>query len=85
MSLLSWGNYPKTKGRTFRFDKISTLKQIINEYDELIAYGHGRSYGDSALSENIIKLRPYKYFLKFKICYFNFNMKLLNNLILLLT
>ena len=65
MNLLSWGNYPKTKGRIFSFDKLSTLKHIINEYDGLIAYGHGRSYGDSALSENIIKVRPHNYFLNF--------------------
>ncbi len=65
MSLLSWGNYPKTENRTFSFDKDSILRQIIDENDELIPYGNGRSYGDSALSKNIIKVRPHNYFLNF--------------------
>lgn len=65
MNLLSWGNYPKTKNRTFGFGKDSTLRRIIDENDELIPYGNGRSYGDSALSKNIIKVRAHNYFLNF--------------------
>ena len=65
MSLRSWGNYPKTKNRVFSFDQDATLKNIINEHDELIPYGNGRSYGDSALSKNIIKVKPHNLFLNF--------------------
>jgi FAD/FMN-containing dehydrogenase len=65
MSLHSWGNYPKIENKTFCFNKNSRLKSIVNEYDELIAYGNGRSYGDSALSKNIIHVRPYNYLLNF--------------------
>lgn len=65
MSLRSWGNYPKTENRVFCFDKNSTLRYIIDEYNELIPYGNGRSYGDSALSKNIIKVRTHNYFLNF--------------------
>ena len=65
MSLMSWGMYPKIKNSVFKFDKEETLKQIINEYDELIPYGNGRSYGDSALSSNIINVRPKDYFIDF--------------------
>jgi FAD/FMN-containing dehydrogenase len=65
MSLLSWGNYPKTKNRTFSFDKNHTLRHIFEKYNELIPCGNGRSYGDSALSKNIIKVRTHNYFLNF--------------------
>ncbi len=65
MSLLSWGMYPEVKNSVFKFDKEETLKQIINEYNELIPYGNGRSYGDSALSSNIINVRPYDNFIGF--------------------
>ncbi|MCP4552928.1 MAG: FAD-binding oxidoreductase [Bacteroidetes bacterium] len=65
MRLLSWGNYPKTENRTFSFDKNSTLRYIINKYNKLIPYGNGRSYGDSALSKNIIKVKNHNYFLNF--------------------
>ena len=65
MSLLSWGNYPKVKNKVFNFKSILNLKDIIHEHSELITYGHGRSYGDSALSKNIIKVRTHDYFLNF--------------------
>lgn len=65
MSLLSWGMYPEVKNSVFKFDNEKTLKQIINQYDELIPYGNGRSYGDSALSSNIIYVKPHDYFISF--------------------
>ncbi|MBT7557979.1 FAD-binding oxidoreductase [Candidatus Woesearchaeota archaeon] len=65
MRLLSWGNYPKIENLTFSFYKNSTLRHIIDKHNELIPYGNGRSYGDSALSKNIIKVRTYNYFLNF--------------------
>jgi len=65
MNLLSWGNHPKIESRAFSFDNEATLKHIVSEHNELIAYGNGRSYGDSALSKNIIRVRPYNYFLSF--------------------
>lgn len=65
MSLMSWGMYPKIKNRVFTFDKVETLKQIVSEDEDFIPYGNGRSYGDSALNENIIHVRPRDYFLSF--------------------
>ncbi len=64
-NLRSWGNYPKIKSREFSFDQDSILRDIINNHDELIPYGNGRSYGDSALSKNIIKVKQHNYFLHF--------------------
>jgi len=65
MILRSWGNYPKTLSNVFSFKQEATLKHIVTEHDELIPYGNGRSYGDSALSKNIVKVKPYNYFLNF--------------------
>lgn len=65
MNLLSWGMYPKIKNTVFKFDKKETLKKILSKHDELIPYGNGRSYGDSALSTNIINLKPKDYFIDF--------------------
>ena len=65
MSLLSWGIYPKFKNSVFKFNKEDKLKSIIEKYDNLIAYGNGRSYGDSALSKNIINVKPKDYFIDF--------------------
>jgi len=65
MSLTSWGHYPKTKNQALCFDNVSKLAQILDEYDDLIPYGNGRSYGDSALSKNIITVKSRNYFLDF--------------------
>lgn len=65
MSLMSWGMYPKVNNSVFKYDKEETLRQIINEHSELIPYGNGRSYGDSALSSNIINVKPHDYFIDF--------------------
>jgi len=65
MNLMSWGMYPRIKNTVFKFNKEETLKEIIDTNDELISYGNGRSYGDSALSYNIIKVKPKDYFLNF--------------------
>ena len=61
----SWGMHPKIKSTVFKFDKAETLNKIISEHDILIPYGNGRSYGDSALSTNIIDIRPKDYFIDF--------------------
>ncbi len=65
MSLLSWGMYPKVTNTVFKFNSEERLKEIISEYNDLIPYGNGRSYGDSALSSNIINVKPKDYFIDF--------------------
>lgn len=65
VTLPSWGNYPKIENRAFSFDNEVALKHVVSGHDELICYGNGRSYGDSALSKNIVQVRPYSYFLNF--------------------
>jgi len=65
MSFMSWRMYPKIKSTVFKFNKEEALKEIINTHDELIPRGNGRSYGDSALSSNIINVKPKDYFIDF--------------------
>ena len=66
MSFMIWGMYPKIKNTVFKLDKKKTLKKIINEHNEIIPCGNGRSYGDRALSSNIIDTKP-------KDCFIDFN------------
>lgn len=65
MNLMSWGMYPRIESNVFKFDGEESLKHVINEHSELIPYGNGRSYGDSALSRNIVDLRPKNHFIDF--------------------
>ena len=63
MQLSSWGMYPKIKHSTHLLDE-NTI-QTLQEGKNFIPYGNGRSYGDSALAENIIYCKPHNYFLDF--------------------
>ena len=65
MSLNSWGMYPQVENSVLKFSTKESLASIIKENSNLIAYGNGRSYGDSALSKNIINVKPYNYFMAF--------------------
>ena len=53
----AWGMYPKIKCKQFTFEKEVALKEIIGQNNNLIPFGNGRSYGDSALSEKIVSTR----------------------------
>jgi len=65
MSLNSWGNYPRIKNRKHNFINERALADIVTSDDEFIPYGNGRSYGDSAINEDIIYCKPNNYFLGF--------------------
>jgi decaprenylphospho-beta-D-ribofuranose 2-oxidase len=65
MIFSSWGVYPKIKSAVFRFAKEESLKNIIATENQLIPRGNGRSYGDSALSNNVIDVKPHDYFKSF--------------------
>ena len=65
MTCTAWGMYPQIQCERFTFSDNKKLKEIIDKHNQLIPYGNGRSYGDSALSETIIDVRPKDYFLDF--------------------
>ena len=76
MNLKTWGNYPIIKNKSFEFGELQALKTVISKHNELIPYGNGRSYGDSALSDNIINVKPYNYFFDTHFFIINKNMKM---------
>lgn len=65
MSLISWGMYPKTQNRVHKVTDLTQLKEILSTLTTCIPFGNGRSYGDSAIAEEIIHTKPYDYFLDF--------------------
>lgn len=65
MSLQSWGMYPNVENEVIKFSSEDELRTKLNAADELIAYGNGRSYGDSALNDTLVHTKPYDYFLDF--------------------
>jgi len=65
MNINSWGTYPKIKNKRVTLKDESFLRQTLKEEVEYIPFGNGRSYGDSALAENIIYCKPYNFFLDF--------------------
>lgn len=65
MSFISWGKYPKTNNQVYDFKNIAFAQELLSNYDNIIACGNGRSYGDSALNNTIINVKPHRYFLNF--------------------
>jgi len=65
MSLLSWGLYPRVSNKVFKFTSINELKSLLRSNSDIIPFGNGRSYGDSALNTNVLHVKPYDYFLDF--------------------
>lgn len=52
--LAGWGNYPKQKGYLFRPENRNDIIEIVQDKltNDIIAYGLGRSYGDTPLNLN---------------------------------
>jgi len=65
MQLNSWGMYPIIKNKSYIFRDETILSLKLSEKKEFIAYGNGRSYGDSAINNNIIYTKFYNCFLDF--------------------
>lgn len=62
-SLLSWGRYPNRSQTphvcSWRKDISPVLKKVSGDYESTLAFGNGRSYGDSclAISDHVLHLR----------------------------
>jgi len=61
----SWGNYPKISAEVHSFETIAELRDLVQQYPSTIARGNGRSYGDSALANQMISCLQYNKFLSF--------------------
>ncbi|MCK4975292.1 MAG: FAD-binding oxidoreductase, partial [Sulfurimonas sp.] len=57
--------YPKIKNQKFTLRDTKTLTDYIDDTYEFIPFGNGRSYGDSAINENILYCKNYNNFLDF--------------------
>jgi FAD/FMN-containing dehydrogenase len=60
-----WGNYPVIEAEVAGFDTAEQLRSRLGEAEAVIAYGNGRSYGDSSLQKNILLTRRFNKFLSF--------------------
>jgi FAD/FMN-containing dehydrogenase len=62
--LLSWGNYPPFRQTytacRWRSELPETLRAVVAQHGTTLAYGCGRSYGDSCLaaSDHVLHMRP---------------------------
>ena len=65
MKCTAWGMYPRVECNRFTLRQETNLDEIISNHKPLIPFGNGRSYGDSALSENIIDIAQRNYFIEF--------------------
>ena len=54
MVISGWGKFPKTNSKLFYPKSLDELVYNLNN-SKVISRGMGRSYGDSAISENIIQ------------------------------
>ncbi len=61
----SWGRYPKVPNTVHEFNQPEDLQVLISQYKQQIPYGNGRSYGDSALNEELIYMKPHRYIKEF--------------------
>ena len=53
-TISGWGNFPVIKGKLIKVSTTNHLKEVLNRNKNIIPFGNGRSYGDSALSDNMI-------------------------------
>ncbi|MDY6824073.1 MAG: FAD-binding oxidoreductase [Thermodesulfobacteriota bacterium] len=58
MTLTGWGRYPETPARIFQCMAGSDVADCLKQGSQWIAHGLGRSYGDSALGENVLLVTP---------------------------
>lgn len=63
MKLMSWGLYPRVKSKVFFLN--DNFKKELDRIDTLIPFGNGRSYGDSALANNMVYCRAHNFFMSF--------------------
>ncbi|WP_022851523.1 FAD-binding oxidoreductase [Limisalsivibrio acetivorans] len=65
MKVCGWGKYPVIESNVKQLRNIETAQELYNSGTDFIPYGNGRSYGDSALADNILACNKYDYFLSF--------------------
>lgn len=65
IELSGWGRFPIIQSKFFHLKASSQLSKRLAHQFRGIAFGMGRSYGDSALAEHVIFTQTYNHFLGF--------------------
>ena len=65
MKIHGWGRYPIIEASAGYFETGSQAAALLNSCEDCIAFGLGKSYGDSALSPQIIMTRRFNKLLAF--------------------
>jgi decaprenylphospho-beta-D-ribofuranose 2-oxidase len=60
-----WGGYPVQKSNLFKPKSTQEYSKYLNQKDTFIARGMGRSYGDSAIGDNLLKTTSCDHFILF--------------------
>ena len=58
-----WGRFPVAQAKPLILKDSATLSETLRKSFRGIAYGMGRSYGDSALSEQVVFTHSYNHFI----------------------
>lgn len=65
MQITGWGRYPRVKTEGIYFEDSQKLGEYLKKESDVIIYGLGRSYGDSALNQKVIFSRRFNNILDF--------------------
>ncbi len=65
MKLTGWGRYPQIDAQCYSFESGSDLQKCLQKQGKFIIHGLGRSYGDSALNDQVIRTRGFNKILDF--------------------
>lgn len=65
IELSGWGRFPAIESNLFHLKDSSELSKKIADKFRGVAFGMGRSYGDSALAKQVIFTQSYNHFLNF--------------------
>ncbi len=65
MILHAWGNYPNVDALIYYYRRQTDLSPMLNTRAPFIAFGNGRSYGDSALSGKVLRMTHHNRMLSF--------------------
>jgi decaprenylphospho-beta-D-ribofuranose 2-oxidase len=63
--ICGWGRYPRIHADVCHFDDLSSLQDRLGEPVDIIPFGMGRSYGDSALNQRVMGTRRFNAILAF--------------------
>ena len=61
----TWGNHPIVNKLFKAEEDYSKIREFVRQNNEVIAYGNGRCYGDSALAEAMFSTKKLNKFISF--------------------